>query len=137
MPAPSQDVLLAALSKVIDPEIRKPITELDMVSGVTIDSAGNLHLKVHINFQGTGVDSNGGEYTFADQDSFSFNGAAPNTPPFELSMLEQVHLISSGAAQNIIFKATLHTTVRADGTVTAYVDNIRGDEGCVPEANLP
>ena len=58
-----------------------------LVSGVTVDSAGNLHLKVHINFQGTGVDSNGGEYTFADQDSFSFNGAAPNTPPFELSML--------------------------------------------------
>lgn len=108
-----------------------------LVSSVTIDSAGNLHLRSHINFQGKGVDSNGGEYTFADQDAFSFNGSAPNTPPFELSMLEQVHMLSRGGAQNIIFKATLHITVRADGTTTAYVDNVRGDEGCVPENNLP
>ncbi len=33
----SQDALHAALSTVIDPEIRKPITELDMVKSVDVD----------------------------------------------------------------------------------------------------
>ena len=33
---PSRDVILAALSRVIDPELRKPVTELDMVRDLTI-----------------------------------------------------------------------------------------------------
>jgi len=40
MPVPSQDILLAALSKVIDPEIRKPVTELGMVESVEVDESG-------------------------------------------------------------------------------------------------
>ena len=40
MPAPSQEVLFAALSKVIDPEIRKPVTELGMVEAVSVDESG-------------------------------------------------------------------------------------------------
>jgi ATP-binding protein involved in chromosome partitioning len=40
MPVPSQDALLAALSKVIDPEIRKPVTELGMVESVAVDESG-------------------------------------------------------------------------------------------------
>src|SRR3954471_2333243 len=34
---PSRDAILAALANVIDPELRKPVTELDMVRGVDID----------------------------------------------------------------------------------------------------
>ncbi len=37
---PSRDAMLTALSKVNDPEIRKPITELGMVKSVEIDDAG-------------------------------------------------------------------------------------------------
>ena len=33
---PSRDAVIAALSKVIDPELQKPVTELDMVRGVEI-----------------------------------------------------------------------------------------------------
>ena len=40
MPVPSQDALLAALSTVIDPEIRKPVTELGMVESVAVDESG-------------------------------------------------------------------------------------------------
>jgi len=40
MPVPSQDVLFAALSTVIDPEIRKPVTELGMVESVSVDESG-------------------------------------------------------------------------------------------------
>ena len=41
MPVPSQDALLAALSTVIDPEIRKPVTELGMVESVGVDDSGH------------------------------------------------------------------------------------------------
>src|SRR5216117_139912 len=34
---PTRDEILTALSRVIDPELRKPVTELDMVRAVEID----------------------------------------------------------------------------------------------------
>ncbi|MCB1301709.1 MAG: DUF59 domain-containing protein, partial [Tetrasphaera sp.] len=40
MPQPTHDQLTAALAKVDDPEIRKPITELGMVQDLAIDDAG-------------------------------------------------------------------------------------------------
>ena len=36
---PTREAVLAALGSVIDPELRKPVTELDMVRGVTIDGS--------------------------------------------------------------------------------------------------
>src|ERR687897_691982 len=41
MPQVSSDALHAALETVIDPEIRKPVTELDMVESVIADEAGH------------------------------------------------------------------------------------------------
>jgi len=52
MPAPSQDALLAALSKVIDPEIRKPITELGMVESVDVDESGRATVTVLLTISG-------------------------------------------------------------------------------------
>jgi len=40
MPVPSKNALLAALSHVIDPEIRRPVTELGMVESVGVDESG-------------------------------------------------------------------------------------------------
>ena len=40
MSVPSHDALFAALSTVIDPEIRKPVTELGMVESVDVDESG-------------------------------------------------------------------------------------------------
>ena len=34
---PTRDDILAALGQVIDPELRKPVTELNMVRGIEID----------------------------------------------------------------------------------------------------
>ena len=44
------DRILQSLSRVIDPEIRRPITELDMVGGVSVDQAGaaSVDLKLTI-----------------------------------------------------------------------------------------
>ena len=46
MPAPTQDALLAALSTVNDPEIRKPITDLGMVHAVAVSPEGDVTVRV-------------------------------------------------------------------------------------------
>ncbi|GAA1232307.1 Mrp/NBP35 family ATP-binding protein [Oryzihumus leptocrescens] len=52
MPAPTQDALLAALSTVNDPEIRKPITELGMVESVEVDDAGRVAVTILLTVSG-------------------------------------------------------------------------------------
>src|SRR4029453_12756450 len=42
----SHESLVAALSTVLDPEIRKPITELGMVQDVAVDSAGRAEATI-------------------------------------------------------------------------------------------
>ena len=44
--------VLAALAKVTDPEIRKPITELDMVSGVTVSDEGLVTVGIRLTIAG-------------------------------------------------------------------------------------
>ena len=46
MPQVSQDALHAALETVIDPEIRKPVTELGMVDAVSIDDSGRVAVTI-------------------------------------------------------------------------------------------
>ena len=38
----------AGLAKVIDPELRRPITELGMVKNVTVDAEGGVHVEVYL-----------------------------------------------------------------------------------------
>ena len=49
---PSRDALLTALSKVNDPEIRKPITELGMVESVDVDDSGRVALTILLTVSG-------------------------------------------------------------------------------------
>ena len=49
---PSRDTLLTALSKVNDPEIRKPITELGMVKSVEVDDSGHAELAIYLTVSG-------------------------------------------------------------------------------------
>ncbi len=48
---PSRDAILAALGNVIDPELRKPVTELDMVRGVTV-SGGDVAVTIALTVVG-------------------------------------------------------------------------------------
>jgi ATP-binding protein involved in chromosome partitioning len=48
---PSRDAVMEALSRVIDPELRKPITELDMVRDLTI-SGGDVNVTVALTVAG-------------------------------------------------------------------------------------
>ncbi|HZL05464.1 MAG TPA: iron-sulfur cluster assembly protein, partial [Coriobacteriia bacterium] len=52
MPVPSQDALFAALSHVIDPEIRKPVTELGMVESVEVDQSGLASVTILLTVSG-------------------------------------------------------------------------------------
>src|SRR5256886_17664996 len=48
---PSRDEILKALEKVIDPELRRPVTELDMVRDVRIDG-GDVAVKIALTVAG-------------------------------------------------------------------------------------
>ncbi|GAA4522457.1 MULTISPECIES: Mrp/NBP35 family ATP-binding protein [Nonomuraea] len=50
--APTQDQVTAALATVIDPEIRRPITDLGMVKGVDIAADGKVRVGVYLTVAG-------------------------------------------------------------------------------------
>ncbi|MFQ4149195.1 P-loop NTPase [Arthrobacter sp. LAPM80] len=52
MNAPSQPALLAALATVIDPELRRPITDLGMVESVSMDDAGQVTAVIRLTVAG-------------------------------------------------------------------------------------
>jgi ATP-binding protein involved in chromosome partitioning len=52
VPRLTDDQVLAALARVIDPEIRKPITELDMVSGVSVAADGHVTVGIRLTIVG-------------------------------------------------------------------------------------
>jgi len=48
----TRDEVFAALGQVLDPEIHKPITELDMVKGVAVDQSGLVTVDVLLTIPG-------------------------------------------------------------------------------------
>ncbi|WP_026555602.1 Mrp/NBP35 family ATP-binding protein [Arthrobacter sp. 35W] len=52
MTAPTTDQLTAALDTVIDPELRRPVTELGMVESVAADDAGRVRVVVRLTVAG-------------------------------------------------------------------------------------
>ena len=48
----TDDALHQALSTVIDPEIRKPVTELGMVESVTVDAGGRVAVTILLTVSG-------------------------------------------------------------------------------------
>jgi ATP-binding protein involved in chromosome partitioning len=51
-PTPSTEQVMAALAKVNDPEIRRPITDLDMVKGIDIHPDGTVRVEVYLTVSG-------------------------------------------------------------------------------------
>ena len=50
--APDRDAILAALEHVIDPELRRPVTELDMVRDVTVEPDGSVDVTIALTVAG-------------------------------------------------------------------------------------
>jgi ATP-binding protein involved in chromosome partitioning len=67
---PTREAVLAALGNVIDPELRKPVTELDMVRDVTIDG-GDVAVRIALTVAGCPLRS-----SFQDQVAKEVGGLA-------------------------------------------------------------
>ncbi|GFM20133.1 MULTISPECIES: Mrp/NBP35 family ATP-binding protein [Mycobacteriaceae] len=48
VPHDLESAVRAALSKVVDPELRRPITEVGMVKNVTVDSDDSVHVEIYL-----------------------------------------------------------------------------------------
>ncbi len=66
---PERDVILRALEQVIDPELHKPVTELDMVRDVVIDDGGRVDVTIALTVAGCPMRS-----SFEDQVQRSVGG---------------------------------------------------------------
>jgi hypothetical protein len=97
--------------------------EAHVAGQATFDSAGGFHAVDHFNFQGisgTGL-TTGDKYQATDADNIEFNGKVGT----ELIQGLNINFIGQGNVNNLLIHVTLHTTINADGTMTAFVDNLR------------
>jgi ATP-binding protein involved in chromosome partitioning len=60
--APDRDAILKALEQVVDPEIKRPVTELDMVRDVVVDAAGAVAVTIALTVAGCPL-----RHSFQDQ----------------------------------------------------------------------
>jgi hypothetical protein len=89
---------------------------------ITLDNSGGFHLKGQDNPQGvsgTG-ETTGDKYQATGVTKFEFNGKVG----FEQTFVNNLHIIGQGNGNNLLVHETIHVTVHADGTVTAFVDNV-------------
>jgi hypothetical protein len=87
---------------------------------VTLDGAGGFHTTAHDNVHVTATGSLGNSYEGNQEDNFEFNGRVGVEQTFGLTFSE----ISRGSAPNFEMHILQHVTVNANGTVTAFLDNI-------------
>lgn len=90
----------SALDRVIDPEIRKPITELGMVTGVTVDDAGGADVKILLTIAGC---------------------------PAARRIEADTHEAAAGAPG--ITEARVEVGVMTPSERAAFVERVRGDRG--------
>ena len=103
-----------------------------VVTTMTIDSNGTVHLSETDTFHGTAT-AGGSQYVIAHNDTFQGNFPAANLP-LTVTVTEKFLLIGQGGAPNLSVVGVFHLTMLPDGTVTAFVDNERlvGSPGCFP-----
>ena len=98
----------AALAGVIDPELRRPITELNMVKSVTVDDNGAVHVEIYLT-----------------------TGACPKKT-------EIVEMVTTAVADvpgtGVI---TVNLDVMSDEQRTALRKQLRGDQGLSAESVIP
>jgi ATP-binding protein involved in chromosome partitioning len=114
-----ESLVRRALERVIDPEIRRPVTELDMIGDVTVDGAGVASIDLKLTIVGcpaarsierdvleaaasapgvTGVSVNVGVMTPAERDALTvkLRGNRPKTMQFGPESLTRIYAITSG-----------------------------------------
>jgi len=100
--------------------------QLLVVFTVTANPAGGFVFSTHTQPQGVrGIDTETGTTYLGtgltrDLTVFSPSGV------FSFTFVDRFHLQATGGAQSLDFSETVHITVLADGTVTAFVVDISG-----------
>ena len=86
----------------------------------SFDSSGGTHFTVHYNYQNVGgVDLvSGAKYRAANNDNITFEGGVGTTT---FSEVHSFHLIGQGSAGNLVLFVHSHTTINANGDITAVV----------------
>jgi hypothetical protein len=94
---------------------------LHVLTHVTIDDQGGLHVQQHFQPQGvsgTGL-TTGDDYRGAGVTRTEFNAAAA----FELTSINNFRIIGEGPDNNFLVHSNFHLTVTPSGDVTTVVDN--------------
>ena len=114
-----ETAIRASLARVIDPELRRPITELDMIGVVSIDSAGQASVELKLTIVGcpaadtierdvrgavsgtegvSGVEVTVGVMTRDERDALTtkLRGGRPKTLQFGADSLTRIYAITSG-----------------------------------------
>jgi hypothetical protein len=94
---------------------------LHVLTHVTIDDQGGLHVKQHFQPQGvsgTGL-TTGDKYQGTGVTQSEFNATAG----FEATDINNFRIIGQGPGNNFLVHSTFHVTVTPNGDVTTVVDN--------------
>jgi hypothetical protein len=94
---------------------------LHVLSHVTIDAQGGLHVKQHAQPQGiSGIGlTTGDSYRGTGVTQSEFNATAAE----EQTFINNFRIIGQGPDNNFLVHSTFHVTVNANGEVTTVVDN--------------
>jgi hypothetical protein len=93
---------------------------MHMVMHFTTDSGGGTHAHIHTNYQDVSGTSGTITYRAVSSNHHSFNS---NGAQSEFTTIEDVKLISQGPTDNLTIRVTMHTTINANGQVTASFTN--------------
>jgi hypothetical protein len=99
--------------------------EVQSVFHTTFDSADGFHLKIHGNakgLSGTGL-TTGDKYQVTGASNIESNAKVGIEQTFVINF----HIIGPGKGNNFLLHELFHITVNPDGTVTAFVDDIRAE----------
>jgi len=99
--------------------------EIHRVSVTTLDANGGTHTEMHFNVEGvSGVGViTGIHYRGIHTETHSSNSSG--SVASEFTTVIDIKLIAEGSASNLTIRDVLiHTTVNADGTTTATIDNV-------------
>jgi hypothetical protein len=99
---------------------------LHILTAVTIDANGGLHIKEH--FQPQGISgaglTTGDKYQATGVTQNTFYVASP-TFPFTFTFVNNFKIIGRGPDNNFLAHENFHITVNANGVVTTVVDNFK------------
>ena len=104
-------------------ELVKLSGEVHAVFVVTSDANGGRHISTHFNNQGvSGVGlTTGHKYQGTGDNRFSSSSRAAMS---EFTFVNNFHVISTGAARNLLLHETVHVTINANGEVAASIMGI-------------